>query len=306
MDIILSLLVYVIFLSVFFVGIRKDRSLSRDECYKRLNGLRGIMALEIVIGHVIRYETSYLMPFGKFMLLGVGFFFFVSGWGLCKSFHEKDHYLDSFLRVRFLYLIGVAFIALGVTSLIDILSPIKTDYSTYSFEIKIAIRNIFVRTNWYVRELLLLYLVFYFIYKYIKRYRLLVMTISVVMLSAILFELGYVRCWHASILAFPFGLLAYEHYSKLLAFLNTKKGIGAVFGLGVLGLLSLFAKDNNFVAVIITNNALCICLILILVMFFAKYSVDNTAKSFLNRYATELFLFQFIFLAIAEKIGWGY
>lgn len=306
MDIIFSLLVYVIFISIFFLGIRKDKSLSRDECYRRLNGMRGIMALEIVIGHVVRYETSYLIPFGKFMLIGVGFFFFVSGWGLCKSFHEKPGYLDTFLRTRFGYLAGTALIALAVISVVDILSPVKTGYSSYSLELKAIVQNIFVRTNWYIRELLLLYLVFYLIYKYMRKYQLAVLIGLTVVIAYGLYALGYVRCWYASILSFPLGFLFYENYFKIVQFFKSGKGLLLTLSLGVVGISSMFLNNNIFITAFITNNALCVCAVIILTMFLSVFYIENPIKKFLNQYATEIFLFQFIFLTIAETAGWNY
>ena len=306
MEIILSFFVYAIFASIFLVGIKKDRSLSGEECYKHLNGMRGIMALEIIIGHVVRYEHTYLFPFGKFMLVGVGFFFFVSGWGLCRSFHEKQGYLDSFLQTRFSYLVGVAVIALGVTSLIDIISPIKTDYSFYSLEISDIIKSSFARTNWYIRELLLLYLVFYFIYRYVKKNQLTVLTIGVMIIAYGLYKLGYVRCWYASILSFPLGFFFYEYYPIIMKLLKSRKGFLIIGGFGILGLNSILIDESSFGAAFLTNNSICICVIMILVLLSTVYDVTNPVKSFLNKYATELFLFQFIFLAIAEKAGWNY
>ena len=306
MEIVFSLVVYLIFASIFLFGLKKDESLSREECYKRLNGMRGIMALEIVIGHVVRYETSYLMPFGKFMLIGVGFFFFVSGWGLCKSFHEKSGYLDTFLKARFGYLTGTALIALGVTSLIAVVSPISTNYNSFSWEIKTIIQSIFVRTNWYIRELLLLYLFFYLIYKFVKKKQLLFLTGFVIAIAGGLYMLGYVRCWYASILTFPLGFLFYENYSNIVCFLKSMKGKVFVAVCGIVGLSSILLKRELFLPTLITNNALCICTIVLLVLFSCAYYTDNPVKKFLNKYATELFLFQFIFLAIAEKAEWNY
>ena len=306
MDIILSLLVYAAFAALFLTGIKRAPSLSRDECYKRLNDLRGIMALEIVIGHVVRYENSYLMPFGKFMLIGVGFFFFVSGWGLCKSYYEKPHYLNTFLKTRFVYLAGVAFIALIVIFIIDMLSPVKTDFSSYSLEIKVIIQSIFVRTNWYIRELLLLYLVFYFVYKYIKKYRLEVLLGIVIIIAVGLYGLGYVRCWYASILSFPLGCLFYNNYTRIVTSLKSKLGMLSVWCLGIIGFSSIFFDNDHFLSAFITNNALCICVVALLVLFSNVFDAENPVKKFLNKYATELFLFQFIFLAIAEKAAWNY
>lgn len=306
MEIILSVIVYLLFCLIFLFGINREEIWSRDECYKRLNSMRGIMALEIIIGHVVRYEHSYLVPFGKFMLVAVGFFFFVSGWGLCRSFHEKPQYLNSFIRTRFLYLAGVAFVALGVIAIVDTISPVKTDYSSYSPVLGTIIQNIFVRTNWYVRELLLLYLLFYFIYKYVPKHQLLFLTISILIVSCGLYRLGYVRCWYASILAFPMGFFVYEKFYEIIAVLRSKKGIIIIGGFGALGLCSILVGENNFAVSLLTNNSLCICAIMILVLFLGNFYTYNKVKLFLNKYATELFLFQFIFLAIAERLGWNY
>lgn len=264
------------------------------------------MALEIIIGHVVRYENSILLPLGKFMLVGVAFFFFVSGWGLCKSYHEKSGYLDTFLKARVVYVCGVIIIALIITTLIDFISPIDTRYSIHSLEGKTLIWKLIDNINWYMRELLLLYIVFYFVFKLVKKHRLVILTTIVAIAACILYVLGYERCWYASIMAFPAGFVFYLYFSKIIVFLKSLKGIFLISGLGILGLSSLGIDDNLFIPIFIANNSLCICVVMILVLFSITFCVENRAKDFLNKYATELYLYQFIFLAIAESANWNY
>lgn len=86
MDIIFSLFILAIFLVIIFYNTRRAPVTGRDDLLKRLNGMRGIFAIEIVIGHVIRYEDTILYPLGKFMIISVAFFFFVSAFGMVKAF----------------------------------------------------------------------------------------------------------------------------------------------------------------------------------------------------------------------------
>lgn len=306
MEILLQLLIYLIFVVIFLGGIKKEDSFSREECYKRLNSMRGILALEIVIGHVVRYENSYLMPLGKFMLIGVGFFFFVSGWGLCKSYYEKNEYLANFLQRRVVYLCGVALFTLIITSLIDLICPIDTRYSFQSLQLNDLAYKLFDNINWYIRELLLLYFVFFIVFKYIKKYQIAILTMLVVLIACIMYSNGYERCWYASIIGFPLGFVFYKYFSKIIPFIRKPMGILCLCGTGILGLSSLLINEDMFIPIFVANNSLCICVIVMLILFSLVFSVENRAKTFLNRYATELYLYQFIFLAIAESAQWNY
>lgn len=306
MEILLQLLVYLLFVIIFFSGIRKEGTLSGDECYKRLNTMRGIWALEIIIGHVVRHEDSILFPLGKFMLVGVAFFFFMSGWGLCKSFHEKGNYLDDFLKTRVVYICWLIISALIITSIIDFICPIDTQFSIHSSDGIEIIRKLINNINWYMRELLLLYLLFYWNYKFIKKHRILILTIIVISIACVFGFLGFERPWYASIMAFPLGFVFYSYFPKMIDFIRKPKGIMLVGGLGILGLSSLVIDESMFIPIFVANNSLCICVIMILVIFFTIFHVENGAKRFLNKYATELYLFQFIFLAIAKSAGWNY
>ena len=92
-DIIFSIFILAIFYFIIFYNTKRSPVSGRDDLLKRLNSMRGIFAVEIVIGHVVRYENTILYPLGKFMIISVAFFFFVSAFGMVISFQEKDNYL---------------------------------------------------------------------------------------------------------------------------------------------------------------------------------------------------------------------
>ena len=55
---------------------KRDTNITtRESWLQNLNDMRGIFALEIVLGHVIRHERSLLYPLGKFMICSVAYFF---------------------------------------------------------------------------------------------------------------------------------------------------------------------------------------------------------------------------------------
>lgn len=83
-DIIFSIFILAIFYFIIFYNTKRSPVSGRDDLLKRLNSMRGIFAVEIVIGHVVRYENTILYPLGKFMIISVAFFFF------CFSFRNGD------------------------------------------------------------------------------------------------------------------------------------------------------------------------------------------------------------------------
>ena len=85
----LSVMIYAVLAFLLIYGLQYRRAANEGEYFQSFNSLRGLFAIEIVVGHVIRYEKTWLYPLGKFMLISVAFFFFVSGWGLGVPFTKK-------------------------------------------------------------------------------------------------------------------------------------------------------------------------------------------------------------------------
>ncbi|MDD6072586.1 MAG: hypothetical protein PUC12_17515 [Clostridiales bacterium] len=105
-DIVYVVFILLLFAGVIFCGVKPLPALDGQEACQRLNNLRGIFAMEIVVGHVIRDDRTLLYPMGKFMIISVAFFFFVSAFGLVGNrdfipvpwhFH-LDYSMESIMR----------------------------------------------------------------------------------------------------------------------------------------------------------------------------------------------------------------
>lgn len=94
-SLILSICILLFFVYIIFGNCEKHSShnISRESCLTYLNRLRGIFAIEIVIGHVVRDEQTILYPLGKFMICSVAFFFFVSAFGMAVSYENSTENL---------------------------------------------------------------------------------------------------------------------------------------------------------------------------------------------------------------------
>lgn len=270
----------------------------KDRYFLRLNSLRGIFAFEIVIGHVVRSEDTGLFLFGKFMIISVAFFFFVSGMGLTMSCEKKDNYLKGFLIRKTGYLFAIAVVTLGISMIIDFFC--KSDLGYYPID-----KNIVLwftdNTNWYLFELTLFYVLFFTIFKFIKKYAVLFIWLSVAALITILFLTGWTEMWYASAMGFPTGVMFGRYCDKMLLFLRTVRGKFLVLILILLGLSSQLLSAESLIGMVYLRNIMCIAGMLLLIYFVAKCNTENKMNKVLSAYSTEIFLFQFVWLRLTES-----
>lgn len=266
---------------------------NKREKLKQLNSLRGLFALEIIIGHVGRYESGIIYLLGKFMICSVAIFFFLSAYGMVLSQKEKNDYLSiSFLLKKPIYLFLVAIFIYLFNSFVDVLLKSRAGYAS-SF---ISIHAIFSKTNWYIWELIFFYILFWICYKYFYRYRILLVTLITTIGVIILYCTGCRECWYASAFGFVIGLL-YGEYDGVLKFTYSVCGIIVMVVFAAFGLGSLFVKNETFVSLVLMRNSICLAAIMITV-FISNISLlrNNILTKFLTKYSTELYLSQFIWL----------
>lgn len=282
---------------------RNVETLSREYCLQNLNNLRGLFALEIVMGHVVRYENTILLPLGKFMICSVAFFYFVSAFGMTVSFDKKKNYLNlGFLLSKpvYLFLLAVIFFVAGM--LVDALCPNDLSYITPGMP-----GAFLVTTNWYIWELIGFYIIFFFVYKFIPRFRVCLFGIITVILSVIMYQHGFWEAYVASTFAFPAGLLCGEYFPKATKFLYSYKGAFTTIILAAFGLCCLLVKPENMISMIFMRNSLCLAAIMITFYFCNHFTLgNNPIARFLCRYSTEIYLSQFICIRLAESYKWNY
>lgn len=302
-EIFFGLAIYVCFGLICFQGGEISNCIyNREDVLQRLNNLRGVMAIEIVIGHIVKNNNLILYPFNKFMIIAVAFFFFVSAFGMTVSYEKEKQYLRKF-HLKILYFLSLIFIFFIYNMLVGSLVPRTLE----DFPLMGPFgRNIFGYTNWYMWELLIFYILFWIIYAIKAEYADAIIAVITILGAMIVFKIGSYECWYASAFAFPFGLIFGKRYNKLIHFLNSMLGRVATVVLVTLGLCSLLLPGNSLIGMVYLRNVIGIAVIILLIYMCGHFRLGNNISRKLGKYSTEIYLSQFIYLTMAEMYQWDY
>lgn len=139
-------------------------------------GMQGIFALFVIMHHTslfLRHSFSYNGQLKLFENIGVfciGFFFFCSGYGLIVSLKTKENYLDGFIKKRIFTVLVPFFMAnyiyIFVTLLLGVNYSMKDLFASF---FGLLLLN---SQMWFPVEIMILYLLFYFVFKFISNEKL--------------------------------------------------------------------------------------------------------------------------------------
>lgn len=304
LDFLYSGITILLFVIMLMAGFKKSNNeITPLVIIQRYNNLRGIFAIQIVVGHVIRYDNTLLYPFGKMMIVSVAFFFFVSSFGMVQSYYKKKNYLKGFLLSKCGYILILASAAYLFDIIISIIAFGKCGSLT---SLKCFVINFFKCTNWYIWEIMIFYILFFVIFKYVKKYRSILFFTITILAVTFLFESGFSEMYYASSLGFPLGILAGEHFNGFCNFVYSFKGKITAAILTVLGLCSLIPGQNGLIGMVYMRNMICIAGLLILMYIFRSFEFNNRFLQITGKYSMEIYLFQFTWLWISESTGWDY
>lgn len=277
----------------------------QDSKLSKMNMLRGLFALEIVLGHVVRHEAGPIVLLGRFMICSVAFFFFVSGYGMTVSERKKENYLNYRYWInKPLFLIILPIPVYALECLIDFLSGGMAGYlpdKSQPFLIWY-----FFKTNWYLWELIVFYILFWIIFKFVRKNRFILLAVITLLAVSTLYYLGSTEDWLASAMGFPFGVLWGEYEETVDGFFHSIKGYIVLVLLAAFGLVSLFIPNSSFVAMVLMRNSICIVAIVVASYLCEwKFLRDNPVSCFLTKYSASIYLSQFVWEHIAERTEWN-
>lgn len=294
---VLSIAVYLFLAALLLVGLRRRHS-DAVHPYPSADGnaLRGFFALTILIGHCARYSGGLLYPLGKFMIVAVSFFFFMSGYGLARGYaRHPGGYLRHFLLRK-----GGGLVILAVVSylwrvlLSALVAPVlPSTIFQYDF---------FTATNWYIWCQFYYYLVFYLVYRFVPRYRLPAVTVPILLQCLVCYGTGLPMAWYASAVGFPLGILFWEKADAMDALLHKPRGLALTAFLLAAGAASQLYVANNLIDLFVLRNALCAAALLLLYLLLCRVTPGNRALAFLARYSAELYIFQFTYLDLSAQL----
>ncbi len=187
--------------------------------------LLGFFSVLIVFHHLVQQSGSndagLLYILEDFGVGFVGVFFFFSGYGLYESFKKKDDYLKSFFKKRYPAVLIPTYTALLIFLIFDIFDTGIT--SPLDLIAKITGWKLLNPHMWYIVEIVLLYFLFFMIFRLIKNQSLALTVLFVCVLGMITGSLlsghgnGWFQgeWWYNTSLLFPCGIWFSMHREKL-------------------------------------------------------------------------------------------
>lgn len=257
--------------------------------YEKNISIRGICAVEIMIGHLgleLKNELI-LQPFCRAGLLVVGVFFFLSGYGLSYSFLNKKNYLHGFLQKRLTSIL----IPVGLFCLLSIIFLYLTSNVNSG---KGLIIEVIKSINWYIWEIIVLYLLFFILFKFFNETAAISILFVICVIYIILaYGLNMFTSWYASTLCFPFGILIGMNSQKFFVWCKRHYLLKFLISCTIL-ILSILCfyilPTNNPFSAIVSKNVAALSFTLLLLMILLKMELGNKCVKFLGKISFEIYL----------------
>ena len=287
----------IIMVILFLVLLFNNVQLRHDNEYdifsvETSQSLRGFSAIEIMFGHIgIATQNVLLFANRKAGILFVGIFFMLSGYGLIYSLQNKENYINYFLRKRFLKIFIPAYIVYLIIVFIN-LSRFQIPFEVVEI-LKYVIGYHFAGMNWYVVELIGIYIIFQIIYKYISiHYANLIFLVISMLFTVIAFFIDLDNPWYGSTLCFNIGLFYGEYKENINRYFQRKfwiKNITCICIL-LLGILGFFLWDNTFLGNVLFRNLASIFWVFWLISILQKVNFSSKLCGFLGEFSYEIYL----------------
>lgn len=226
---------YIILLIVLFKGAKlcgKKQWSDEFLSLKQTKALQGFCTICIMFHHIAQKTCASWLP-SKYIVHGldvfvsvgyllVGIFFFCSGYGLYKSYKEKEDYLQSFLGRRFL----IPVMTLFSTSIIYIYMQMWRGGNPAIIPIPFTLQGSRLPNSysWYIYTILICYLAFYLAFRYCKNEKVALGVIFVVILLYI-FHCDWWMFgdwWYNTVILFMVGLLFAKNETALVSLMKKR------------------------------------------------------------------------------------
>lgn len=268
--------------------------------YNNTIALRGLCAIEIVIGHIgVATESPWLFVNRKAGILIVGLFFLLSGYGLMYSKNTKENYMENFLRCR---IPKILLPVLPIYVIYFIIEIIGTDKSAV---LNVILQYMFLwkvpeQINWYVTECLGLYFIFYILYRKLNiKAANIVLSLVCVSAVVIMWVIGMDNPWYGNTLCFPLGVLLAQYNTMIYSEIK-KRYILILFGSFVsmcIGIFMFFVLDDySFIANVMGRSIASVSFCIMAVTVLLKVKLGNKVTSYIGTMSYELFLVHELFV----------
>lgn len=325
-----------ILLCILLYGVKfaKPKEFFEDSLsLKVAKGIQGFSALGIVLHHLVQKlagaDLTGISYFENIGVLFVGIFFFFSGFGLFVSYKTKENYLHGFLRKRLPILLLPFFISSWMYILVKYMTGERIESKKLiQFLTGFKLSN---SNSWYVIELLVLYLVFYLTFRFIRNKNVAyaingLFALALVVVSLLLghsergedWFMG--EWWFNSTLLFFVGMSYAKFRHKLLPLIKRFYWFllpGFVAGFGILYHFTTkkissggywtetetsMAYMDKF-STLVVQLPMIIFFIVALLLISMKVQFGNRFVRFIGTFTLELYLVQNLFIGCMKDVG---
>ncbi len=269
---------------------------------------RGFFAIVVVFHHLSKCtETGIVFPFFYYSgYLAVSYFFFLSGYGLQKSYIVKaDHYRKGFLLKRIPSVLIPYIITIVFYWLLELTRDNHLSLKSYVYAILHG-RTI-LGLSWYIITILIFYVIYWLLMVICSNRYFLMITLAVIwyifyMIFCI--KMGYGGYWFNATPLLIVGMFWATYESNILELL-TKIHISIVPAIWIsfTGLFLIEIRNASFfnLSNLIKTLIIAVLFVLGVLMFSLEVQIGNRALEFLGNISLEIYLSQGIFIEILSN-----
>ena len=299
-----------------------EQFLSRDTSKMLL----GFFAIMVVFHHLVQHsgalDAGLLAVLEDFGVGFVGGFFFFSGFGLFESFKSKPDYLKGFLKKR-LPTVLVPFLSVNLIFVIYELTQTEENIGVKQLVFWITGWNLLNSQMWYMIEIIILYIIFYLLFRFIKNTKIAMALLFVAV--GLMITMSFLRChgerwfqgewWYNTTLLFPLGALFSEHKDDIVYFIKRfyKIVLPVVFVLFIVfyNLTEYALKTYSYwsetgtdkgyddkLRCLMVQCPMVIFFILLVLVIGLKLKIGNKVLKYLGTVSLEIYLIHYLFMSI--------
>lgn len=314
------IIVSLLFFGLCFYSTKIKKNLFSSDLYlggysiHNTSALKGILALGIILCHITS-RVDYHIPIVSFSVLGsigVGIFFFLSGYSLVVSSKKNPCYFNYFLYKRGAKIM-IPFTGMMILWIIIVCGG--TGYPLYAI-IKSWIKGYPVSNSWYVFASIYCYILFWMaFYKLNKKKEnkkgIVIVTIGLITyiyMTAIVFQWG--DWWYKTIECFLIGILWGVYSPNIQKLIRKQYSLFLFILLGFSGVSYLFPSiwrrifpvQGEYVWFI--NDALMgFSFTLLIAVLLYKIDICNRVTLFLGNISYEIYLLHGVVMAVLDSLG---
>lgn len=289
-----------ILLITILISLKKINNIGEVYSVNQNLPIRGILVLLVIFNHL--FEGAYML--GN---IAVSMFFCFSGYGLIKGYETKKDYFNGYILKKVRKIV-IPYFLFNVLYIICNMFLLRNSYTFLQLVESFFTASI-MNVGWYIIVAFILYLMFYFVYKYLninKYKKVTIIFFFEFVLMSILYILGCGSWWYCSIFAFPIGMvMALENKNSLIKKYIINK-FTFIFSLIIFACTYLYAfccelNDGLIYLAIKFIHSILICIIYFNI--FKKYKINNRILALIGKNSLIIYMIHPLILNILKHFN---